>query len=117
MLAGKAGVVHLHMGGGEARLSEIREAVKGSALPITVFYPTHCSRTKELAEDAARWIKEGGFVDFTARSASTVRALTRYFASGVNLDHVTVSSDAGGSSPSFDDKGNLLRYKALGSDS
>lgn len=75
------------------------------------------SRTRELAEDGAKWIKEGGYVDFTARSSATVRALTRYFASGVNLDHVTVSTDAGGSCPSFDDKGELITYKTMGSDS
>ena len=84
-----------------------------SALPITAFYPTHMSRNKELVDEGARWIKEGGYVDFTARSRDTISALTRYFASGVNLEHVTVSSDAGGSFPSFDEAGNLVRYRML----
>lgn len=37
MLAGKAGVVHCHMGTGASRLEELRQAVKQSDLPITVF--------------------------------------------------------------------------------
>jgi len=117
LLANKAGVVHCHMGSNEQRLSSLRAAIKGSALPITAFYPTHMSRNRELANEGAQWIKDGGYVDFTARSAATVKALTRYFASGVNLDRVTISSDAGGSCPSYDDKGELLRYKMIESDS
>ena len=113
MLANKAGVVHVHMGHNPGGLLELRAAVQQSALPITAFYPTHMSRNKELVDEGARWIKEGGYVDFTARSRDTISALTRYFASGVNLEHVTVSSDAGGSFPSFDEAGNLVRYRML----
>eukprot|EP00043_Microstomoeca_roanoka_P020483 m.250105 g.250105 ORF g.250105 m.250105 type:complete len:1262 (-) comp17172_c3_seq3:208-3993(-) len=113
MLANKAGVVHLHMGKNPGGLPLLRAAVMSSALPITAFYPTHMSRNRELVDEGARWIKEGGYVDFTARSRDTISALTRYFASGVNLDHVTVSSDAGGSFPTFDEHGNLLRYGTM----
>eukprot|EP00730_Choanoeca_flexa_P011131 TRINITY_DN2367_c0_g1_i1.p1 TRINITY_DN2367_c0_g1~~TRINITY_DN2367_c0_g1_i1.p1 ORF type:complete len:1263 (+),score=411.59 TRINITY_DN2367_c0_g1_i1:79-3867(+) len=117
MLGGKAGVVHVHMGNGKMRLDGLREAVTRSALPISVFYPTHMSRNKDLVKDGAEWIRDGGYVDLTARSSNTVKALTKYFASGVNLERVTVSSDAGGSSPSYDAEGNLLRYKCIESDS
>ena len=75
------------------------------------------SRNKELVKDGGEWIKDGGYVDFTARSSNTVKALTKYFATGVNLDRVTVSSDAGGSSPSYDANGVLIRYKCIESDS
>eukprot|EP00049_Salpingoeca_infusionum_P017289 m.352412 g.352412 ORF g.352412 m.352412 type:complete len:1261 (-) comp16516_c0_seq1:279-4061(-) len=113
LLSGKAGVAHVHMGNNPSRLSDLRQAVKDSALPITVFYPTHMSRNKDLMQDGAEWIRDGGFVDFTARSSATVKALTNYFATGVDLGRVTVSSDAGGSSPSFDAAGRIVKYKVI----
>jgi beta-aspartyl-dipeptidase (metallo-type) len=75
------------------------------------------SRNPALIEDGIKWIQDGGFLDFTARSSATVKALTRYFASGVNLERVTVSSDAGGSCPSFDKQGNLISYCRIEPDS
>lgn len=72
MLANKAGVVHVHMGKDPGGIPLLRAAVMASALPITAFYPTHMSRNRELVDEGARWIKEGGYVDFTARSKDTI---------------------------------------------
>ena len=111
MLSNKAGIVHCHMGAGSTGIADLKQAIKNTDLPINVFQPTHMSRTKQLVEEGIEWIKAGGFVDFTACSRqATIKALILYFAKGVNLDMVTISSDAGGSCPSYDCKGNLHKY-------
>eukprot|EP00056_Hartaetosiga_gracilis_P005169 m.82069 g.82069 ORF g.82069 m.82069 type:complete len:1309 (-) comp12075_c2_seq1:42-3968(-) len=110
MLVNKAGIVHVHVGNNKEGISSLRQAIEDSCLPTRVFYPTHMSRNKQLVEEAADWIKDGGYVDFTACSRFTTRALAKYFATGVDLSRVTVSSDGGGSSPKFDKKGKLVRY-------
>lgn len=66
MLGGKAGLVHVHMGTGEAQLQPLYDALEASDVPITQFLPTHMERNPSLVNEAKRWIDHGGFVDFTA---------------------------------------------------
>eukprot|EP00051_Salpingoeca_urceolata_P006844 m.90543 g.90543 ORF g.90543 m.90543 type:complete len:1273 (-) comp15010_c0_seq4:98-3916(-) len=111
MLGGKAGVVHVHVGDGPGRLEPLFKAVRESDVPAQTFYPTHISgRSLELIDDGARWISEGGYVDLTAASARTTQTLAKYFAMGVDLNHVTVSSDAYGSCPTYGPDRRLQAY-------
>ena len=66
MLGGKAGLVHVHMGTGEAQLQPLYGALEASDVPIAQFLPTHMERNPSLVNEAKRWIEHGGCVDFTA---------------------------------------------------
>ncbi|EKX41719.1 hypothetical protein GUITHDRAFT_74499 [Guillardia theta CCMP2712] len=110
LLSGKAGVMYCHMGFGDGLLQPLWKAMKESDIPITTFLPTHMERSEALIEDGARWIRKGGYVDFTCRTVKARLALRKYHQEGLPMDHVMVSSDSYGSLPSFDDDGNLVRY-------
>ena len=95
-----------------ARL-QLFEVVNRTTIPITNMYPTHIERSVALQDQGIAWIKLGGFLDYTADAPGdndTLSALLRYKSKGVDMSHVTLSSDAYGSLPVFDDAGNLLYY-------
>ena len=50
LMAGKAGVVHLHLGDGDRGLGLVREALDRTEIPPSVFYPTHVNRRRRLFE-------------------------------------------------------------------
>jgi len=112
MLAAKAGVVHLHMGDGERGLEMVGRALAGTELPARVFQPTHVNRRRALLDEAFALAERGVPIDVTAFPAEhdgdgvgAVEAITSYLEAGLPEDRLTVSSDAGGSLPRFDDRG------------
>lgn len=114
LMTGKAGVVHLHVGSGERGLELVRQAVRGSELPPSVFHPTHVNRRKALFEEALALTKQGCTVDITAFPVaegedawSAPEALTRYLEAGLPPSRITVSSDGGGCLPVFDANGRV----------
>ena len=52
LLAGKKGVVHLHVGDGKGGLSPLTEALEQSDLPAEMFVPTHLNRNPALFRQA-----------------------------------------------------------------
>ncbi|GAQ90131.1 hypothetical protein KFL_006040030 [Klebsormidium nitens] len=119
MLIGKRGVLHLHVGDAPSLLGPLWAVVNatGGALPMTHLLPTHVSlRGPALLADAARWVRQGGHVDFTADQAgenASVAALLEWRRVGVPLSGVSLSSDAFGSLPEYDSAGRLVRYGAF----
>ncbi|MBB6454955.1 beta-aspartyl-dipeptidase (metallo-type) [Salirhabdus euzebyi] len=120
MLSGKAGVINVHVGGGESCLSLLEEVVNTTDIPIKQFHPTHINRNERLLEAGLQYAKKGGYVDFTTSTipkgldTSTVKsskALKRMLAEGVSIDQVTFTSDAQGSLPDFDEQGNFIGLK------
>lgn len=112
LIAGKAGIVHLHIGDGKGGLSTLREALAQSDLPADMFVPTHLNRNPALFRQAAEYCKAGGRVDLTAgeqNGLSVPDALRSLVSDGTELSRVTVSSDAGGSIPA----GGSARPEAL----
>ncbi len=118
MLGGKAGILHLHMGDGPNPFALIYQAVAQSELSLKQFYPTHVNRNPYIFEDAKTFGKNA-YVDITTSSypffpeeeikpSCAVAALLR---AGVPLAHITLTSDAGGSLPSFDAEGQLQRIE------
>lgn len=113
MLAGKLGVVILHVGTSPRRLAPLFEALAISDVPPQNFLPTHCCRTPELVSEAVRFNKMGGSIDFTADSPKSVEgtaaAVHSALEQGADSSRVTMSSDGGGSLPAFDAEGNCVR--------
>ncbi len=116
LMAGKAGVLHLHLGDGVRGLALVRRALDETELPARVFHPTHINRRKALFEEALALARRGCTVDITAFPVedgedawSAAEAWERYHASGAPAERLTISSDAGGCLPTFDHDGRLCR--------
>lgn len=115
MIAGKAGIVHLHLGDGERGLDLVRQALAGSELPPRVFNPTHVNRRKALFDESLELAAAGCTIDITAFPVEEGEdawaadvALTRFLESGVPEERVTMSSDGGGCLPVFNENGEML---------
>lgn len=110
LISGKAGVLVMHMGSGANRLRHVLDAVRETDIPVRTFWPTHMRRSPELIDEGVEFIALGGTIDFTATEdgavAATVAGLVKE--RGVNIDSITMSSDAFGSQPRFDEKGNCV---------
>lgn len=114
MLSGKAGVLNIHLGDGRRKLNMLFEVLETTEIPITQFIPTHTNRNPYLFEDAIKFAKAGGCIDFTTSSdpvfwegedaeVKTSRALKRCLEEGVSEDLITFSSDGQGSLPVFNE--------------
>ncbi len=115
MMAGKAGILHLHVGDGDRGLEMVRAAMDASELPPRVFHPTHVNRRKALFEEAVELARRGSTVDLTAFPVadgedawSAAEGLMRYLDSGAPPERITVSSDSGGCLPVFDEDGRII---------
>ena len=97
LLAKKAGEVHIHLGIGKVGLQPVIDIVEQTDIPITTFRPTHCANQ---LEDALRFAKMGGYIDFTcSKDTGTTATLLELILEKVPLAQVTLSSDANGSMP------------------
>lgn len=117
LLSGKAGIVNIHLGDGERKLDYLFKLIKETEIPITQLLPTHINRNKELFEAGEEYIKMGGFVDFTTSSnpkflepgeLRASKGLEVLLKKGIDISHITFSSDGNGSIPIFDDYRKLI---------
>ena len=113
VLAGKAGVVHIHMGGEKLGLSYLFDIIRNTEMPIDQFAPTHLNRDEELFGQAVEFGKMGGYIDLTAgvsgeeKSSKSIKpgtAIKRLLKNGVSIEKITISSDGNGSLPTFNEK-------------
>lgn len=126
MLSGKAGVVNLHVGDGKSGLAMLFDIMEDSEIPRSQFIPTHANRNPWLFKQAIEWGKQGGFIDITSgvspacgseHSLKPSQAIRAAVASGVELSHITMSSDGNGSMPCFDEQGNTIGVMVASEDS
>ena len=112
MLSGKAGLLTIHTGVREGMLDPIFDALDHSDVPIETFLPTHVGRNHKLLDEAIKLAKMGGNFDLTAtgpKEGETAADLVKYcIQHGVDLDHVSLSSDGNGSQPRFDETGRCI---------
>jgi len=115
LLAGKKGLLHIHVGDGARRLQALRDALRESDLPSDLFSATHLNRNPDLFAEAADLTRQGAWADVTAgifpapgdpRPVDPAAALAHLLRHG-RRDRVTMSSDGQGSSPVFDAQGHL----------
>ncbi|MBI2880371.1 MAG: beta-aspartyl-peptidase [Candidatus Tectomicrobia bacterium] len=104
-IAGKPGLLHLHVGPGKAGLKPLFEVCERSEVPIAQLFPTHLNRSRVLLEEAAAFAKAGGNIDLTASftparglpaSVPAAEALACLRKEGVPLERVTLSTDGNG---------------------
>ncbi|MBW2154242.1 MAG: beta-aspartyl-peptidase [Deltaproteobacteria bacterium] len=115
MLGGKVGVVQFHMGTGAGGMEYLFRLARETEVPIGQFFPTHVTRSAELFEQAIRFAQMGGSVDITAsgkmlswrmKAADAIREL---LSAKISMEQITISSDANGSMPIFDENGRLQK--------
>jgi len=117
MIAGKAGIVSIHVGDSETLLDTLHQATEQSDLPVTQFYPTHINRNGALLDAGIKWAMQGGYIDFTSSTnqkfieegeVPAAKALADSLDAGVPVSRLTMSSDGNASLPVFDDDGELI---------
>lgn len=114
ILAGKAGVVHIHMGGEKLGLSYLFDIIRNTEIPMEQFAPTHLNKKdEELFRQVVEFGKIGGYIDLTAgasgeeKSSNHIKpgeAIKRLLKNGVSIEKITISSDGNGSLPKFNEK-------------
>lgn len=114
ILAGKAGVVHIHMGGEKLGLSYLFDIIRNTEIPIEQFAPTHLNKKdEELFRQVVEFGKIGGYIDLTAgvsgeeKSSNNInpgKAIKKLLKNGVSIKKITISSDGNGSLPKFNEK-------------
>lgn len=114
LLAGKSGLVNIHMGDGERGLDYLLRAVNMTEIPISQFVPTHMNRNPSLFEEGRAYAFSGGYVDYTTSTTKqcidegeirVARALKVLLDDGVPSSRISFSSDGQGSLPKFNAKG------------
>jgi len=111
ILSGKAGVVHLHVGGtGRTGLQVVYEAMEKSEVPVSQFKPTHLGGHMD---DAIRFASMGGYADVTvsAEKGKTAAIMKRAYAEGL-WDRFTMSTDGNGSMPRWNEKKEMIGITA-----
>ncbi len=99
MLSKKAGVTHFHIGEGKGRLKLLRDLISDYATPPQCIYPSHVERNKKLLKEAIALTHEGAFVDFDTAGEDLTEHICFYFKNDGNPEKLTISSDAGLTSP------------------
>jgi beta-aspartyl-dipeptidase (metallo-type) len=124
MLAGKAGVLHLHMGDGERGLELVRQALTTSELPARTFHPTHVNRQPKLFQEALDLARGGSTVDVTCfpvddkdPAIEASEALGLFLEADIDPALITLSSDSGGCLPTFDSEGHMTHMDVATSSS
>jgi len=118
MLAGKAGIVHVHMGSEKLGLIPLFEIIKNTEIPIEQFAPSHLNRNEELFKNAIEFGKMGGYIDLTTgvpeedklsrRFMKSSKAIKRLIEDGISIERITMSTDGNGSMPKFDKKKEIV---------
>lgn len=113
ILSGKAGVIDIHLGDGRRMINFLLDIVSTTEIPYTQFIPTHMNRNGYLFEEAVKYAKAGGYIDFTTSSdpvfweegeVKASKALKICLDKGVPIERISFTSDAQGSLPMFNEK-------------
>lgn len=99
LVAGKPGVLHIHVGGTGNGIDMLMDLVKNTDIPIWHFRPTHMGRH---VEQAIEFSHMGGYVDITAKPDSPKQM--KELLEQADAQFVTLSSDSNGSLPIWNEK-------------
>jgi len=121
VLAGKAGIVHIHMGGEKQGFSYLFDILEKTDIPIEQFVPTHCNKKdEELFKQVVAFGKKGGYIDLTSgasikketsTSLKPATAIKRLLKDGISIEKITISTDGNGSLPKFNEKKEFISMR------
>lgn len=116
MLSGKCGILHMHVGDAKQGLQPVFAINEYSEIPFENILPTHVNRNRGLLGQAIEYLKKGGYVDITTGikpegddAVYPAEAYKSMLDGGISPYNITMSSDAGGSMPLFDNSGKLTK--------
>lgn len=120
LLAGKAGVVNIHVGPGQSKLDLIFQALEETDIPVSIFYPTHINRNQALVDEGIKFAEKGGVFDVTGSmnpqqnfdiygEVPFSAILKQVLDKGLDPKCLTMTSDGQGSLPIFDADGNFIQ--------
>jgi len=115
MLAGKKGVVHVHLGALKGGMEPLFRMVSDYHFPIEHISPTHVGRTKDLFEQAVAFAKMGGSIDITTGASKfTEPEISAQLAvdSGVPDHLITFSTDGNAGLDRYDETGKQIGFRA-----
>src|SRR5215217_2123133 len=93
-LGGKAGIVHVHVGSGESRLSLLHRAIDELEVDPAHIHAAHVNRNEPLMDDAIALAHKGAFVCIDTTDHQTGRWLRYYRDRGGPWQQLFVASDA-----------------------
>lgn len=119
MLAGKAGIINIHLGDSPRCIDLLERTVAETEIPPTQFLPTHVNRNALLFSKCLEYAKKGGYIDFTGNEdidywetiCDEVRVSTgikRLLDQEISSDLFTISSDGQGSLPIFNERQEMV---------
>lgn len=111
LIAKKPSVLHIHVGAGKRGIEDIFEILRTTDIPIAHFRPTHM---EGHADQAETFMEMGGYADITANpdKAEDFYKLAQKAPKG----RLTLSSDAGGSIPKWNEKREIIGIGVGGMD-
>lgn len=120
MTAGKAGILHIHMGTLSTGIGQIMDIAKDTPRLIPHISLTHCARKEELFMECIGFAKIGGMLDITtggSKFTEPVEAVRIALEKGVDLSHITFSTDGRGGIRVIDPISGEESYRAGSADS
>lgn len=117
LLSGKSGIVNIHLGDGVRNLEYLFKAMEETEIPSTQVLPTHINRNDKLFKIGIEYAKKGGYIDLTTSSDPenledgellASEGLAKFIKEGIDIEHITFTSDGNGSMPIFDNDGHLV---------
>ena len=115
MLAGKKGVLHLHLGALSSKMDLLFEIIENYEFPIEHISPTHVGRTKDLFKQAITFAKMGGMIDITtgaSKYTDPYKSVLYALDNNVSIDNMTFSSDGNAGLDKLDKNNNLVGFKS-----
>lgn len=110
LIGGKPGLVHMHTGVGKKGLEIVVNAVKDSDIPIGHFMPTHIRPETPFVEE---YLKLGGSIDLTSgNDPKKTAGYLKHFLTVADPEQITVSSDANGTQPIWNEKKEIVGFTA-----
>ena len=117
ILSNKNGVVHIHIGDSEEGLKYLFDICMNKEISLSQVVPTHVNRNRRLLDNAIEYGKKGGYFDLTTSYVRGIdeeeklrvsRIIPEILSRGVDITHITCSSDSQGSLPVVDESGNFI---------
>jgi beta-aspartyl-dipeptidase (metallo-type) len=115
MLAGKKGILHLHLGALSSKMDLLFEIIENYEFPIEHISPTHVGRTKELFDQAITFAKMGGIIDITTGASKYIdpyKSVLYALDNNVSINNITFSSDGNAGLDKLDKNNNLVGFKS-----
>ncbi len=114
MIAGKKGILHIHLGKLTTYIDLLMEIVEKYEFPIENISPTHVARTKALFDQSLEFAKKGGMIDITTggtKYTDPYQSVLYALDQGVPIDRLTFSSDGNAGLEKKDESGKMIGFR------